>query len=257
MSLILEALRRSEAERRRGEAPDVLAPVEVVRPVSTHGLPAKAKWGAAALTVVVVAGAAWWQWAPTGTKAAAPMAAGDDLAATPSPVRMPAPAPHSPSAAQATATQPAVPSPARVDTAAPPPPPAPALAVPTASPVEPAPVPAAPAHPELIASAPARSNPPVDAPPPSPAAASAPSPEFISPEATVRLAELTSEERKQLPALKISMHMWAPDPANRFVIIDGARLEEGDRLADATVSAILADGVTLAWRGRQIRLPIR
>ena len=49
----------------------------------------------------------------------------------------------------------------------------------------------------------------------------------------------------------------APDAAHRFVIIDGTRLAEGDRVADATISAILADGVTLAWRGRQIRLPIR
>ena len=47
------------------------------------------------------------------------------------------------------------------------------------------------------------------------------------------------------------------DATHRFVIIDGTRLAEGDRIRDATVQAILADGVTLAWRGRQIRLPIR
>ncbi|QSX76985.1 general secretion pathway protein GspB [Agrilutibacter solisilvae] len=94
--------------------------------------------------------------------------------------------------------------------------------------------------------------PPITAPPAAPVSS-----EFISPQATIRLADLSPEERSQLPALKVSMHMWAPAAADRFVIIDGTRLAEGDRVADATIQAIQADGVTLAWRGRQIRLPIR
>ena len=93
----------------------------------------------------------------------------------------------------------------------------------------------------------------VSAPSPAPVPVQATTPDT----GTVRLSELGTEERQQLPALKISMHMWAPNPAERFVIIDGTRLAEGDRVADATISSIVADGVTLAWRGRQIRLPIR
>jgi general secretion pathway protein B len=53
------------------------------------------------------------------------------------------------------------------------------------------------------------------------------------------------------------MHMWAPDAAHRFVIIDGARANEGDRIGDAMVEAIQPDSVLLEWRGRKIRLPIR
>jgi hypothetical protein len=65
----------------------------------------------------------------------------------------------------------------------------------------------------------------------------------------LRLADLSSEERQQLPALKVSMHMWAPAAGDRFAIIDGTRVNEGDRLGDATVESIQNDGVMLAWRG--------
>lgn len=262
MSLILEALRRSEAERRRGEAPDVLAPVEVARPAAKPRLQAPLRWGAVALALLAVGGLAWWQRTPAHSVATS---AGEDTAgmpaavakeqvasnppdsasraprAHPAPIRaavaMPPPAPSTATTPDIAAATPSAPATAREPTV---PPPAAALAVPASSPAS-------------IASAPAQPDPMESAPPPAPPHST----EFISPESTVRLAELSSEERKQLPALKVSMHMWAPDPANRFVIIDGARLAEGDRVADATVSAILADGVTLAWRGRQIRLPIR
>ncbi len=53
------------------------------------------------------------------------------------------------------------------------------------------------------------------------------------------------------------MHMWAPDAADRFAIIDGTRVNQGDRLGEATVESIQNDGVILAWRGRRLRLPIR
>jgi hypothetical protein len=82
-------------------------------------------------------------------------------------------------------------------------------------------------------------------------------PSFTSPDAPLRLSDLSSDERQQLPALKVSMHMWAPDAADRFAIIDGARVNEGDRLGEATVESIQNDGVLLAWRGRRLRLPIR
>jgi general secretion pathway protein B len=82
-------------------------------------------------------------------------------------------------------------------------------------------------------------------------------PVFTSEVGPLRLADLSSDERQQLPALKVSMHMWASDAANRFAIIDGTRVNEGDRLGPATVEAIEQDGVLLSWQGRRIRLPIR
>lgn len=261
MSLILEALRRSEAERRRGEAPDVLAPVEVPRPAPATGLSTPLRRGLAAVAVALVLGGAWWQLAPSRGEAAPAAASTDAVALAEAPseasIAEPAPPPAMSVPVATTAPAPATPSPA----VAPPPQAKPLVgddAV-AATPADatlaaPAAVAASSAPPSRMgasSTAPtARAPAPIE--PPAPVQSS----EFISPEATVRLAELSSEERAQLPALKVSMHMWAPDAAHRFVIIDGTRLAEGDRVADATISAILADGVTLAWRGRQIRLPI-
>ncbi|WP_158635667.1 general secretion pathway protein GspB, partial [Vulcaniibacterium tengchongense] len=75
--------------------------------------------------------------------------------------------------------------------------------------------------------------------------------------APLRLAELGPGERQQLPPLKMSMHLWAPDPARRFAIVDGVRVGEGDRIGAAVVEAIVQDGVILNWQGRRLRLSMR
>ena len=69
------------------------------------------------------------------------------------------------------------------------------------------------------------------------------------------LSDLAAAERRQLPPLKMSMHMWAP--TQRFAIIDGARVAEGDRIGDAVVEEITADGVVLAWQGQRLKIPTR
>ena len=73
----------------------------------------------------------------------------------------------------------------------------------------------------------------------------------------LRVADLGSGERSQLPPLKLSMHMWDPVPAQRFVIIDGTRLAIGDRIGDLAVADIVSDGVVLDWNGRLLKLPLR
>ncbi len=90
------------------------------------------------------------------------------------------------------------------------------------------------------------------APPPLAAAVAAP-----ADTGTLQLSDLSIAERKALPTLKLSMHMWNDDPAQRFVILDGNRLHEGDRIGDAVVTAITTDGVVLDWNGRRLKLPIR
>lgn len=52
------------------------------------------------------------------------------------------------------------------------------------------------------------------------------------------------------------MHMWSPDPAQRFAILDGQRVAEGDRLGSAVVERIEPDGIILAAEGRRVRLPL-
>ena len=72
-----------------------------------------------------------------------------------------------------------------------------------------------------------------------------------------RVTDLGPDERKSLPPLKLSMHMWNDVPAQRFVIIDGARLVAGDHLGPLVVADILPDGVLLDWNGRALKLPLR
>lgn len=72
----------------------------------------------------------------------------------------------------------------------------------------------------------------------------------------MQLSDLSVEERKALPPLKLSMHMWNDDATQRFVILDGNRLREGDRVGNAVITAITSDGIVLEWNGRRIKLPM-
>jgi general secretion pathway protein B len=85
----------------------------------------------------------------------------------------------------------------------------------------------------------------------------APPAPVTSPGRTLSLSDLSSDERKALPPLKMSMHLWNEDASQRFVIIDGDRLHEGDHIGNAVVTAIVSDGVLLDWNGRRLKLPIR
>jgi general secretion pathway protein B len=77
------------------------------------------------------------------------------------------------------------------------------------------------------------------------------------PDAILSLADLDPATRKALPPLHVSMHLWDADPTRRFVILDGNRRAEGDRVGPAVVTAITRDGVTLEWNGRRIQVPLR
>jgi general secretion pathway protein B len=87
-----------------------------------------------------------------------------------------------------------------------------------------------------------------------PAVASSSAPGDTAP---LRLADLSVAERRQLPTLKMSMHLWDAAPAQRFVILDGERVGEGDRIGDAVIDEITRDGVVLAWQGRRFKVPIQ
>lgn len=72
----------------------------------------------------------------------------------------------------------------------------------------------------------------------------------------LRITGLSSSQRERLPELKLSLHMWNEDPARRFAVIDGQRRVEGDRLGDATITAIDRDGVLLDLDGQAVRVPL-
>jgi general secretion pathway protein B len=255
MSLILEALRKSEAERRRGRAPDLHAELPPVHARSRR-MPPPWLWIAATVALLLTAMLLWMRGrdapgsaARSGQKPAANIA---------QETRVPAD-----EGEPAAASPPPFP---RVDRIA-------------APPAEPAPTPASAASPAprteeqnedgtVATTAPAReaiatptpSAPIVTDAPPSPANAPAPT-SAPTPTPTrgaiARLSELPPAERKQLPAMKLSMHMWNERPAQRFVIIDSQRYVEGDRIGNAVVDAIDSDGVILDLNGRAVRVPIR
>jgi general secretion pathway protein B len=53
------------------------------------------------------------------------------------------------------------------------------------------------------------------------------------------------------------MHMWDEVPAQRFVILDGERMVEGDRRGELQVIAIERDGVLVERNGQRARIPLR
>lgn len=87
-----------------------------------------------------------------------------------------------------------------------------------------------------------------------------PAPPIATPVDAARVptvGELPADVRKALPPLRLTMHVWNADPTRRVVILDGTRLVEGDRIGEARIAEIAADGVLLDWNGRRLRLPLR
>lgn len=255
MSLILEALRKSEAERRRGDAPDVLSAMPPQAHAHARATPGWMWLLAGSIALLVLLALAWQLLAPPYSSL--PVAAPAAPSAT-KPVALPAPAPALESAS--------APAPVPMQS--------PASIFPHVARLTPAPVlPAADENKQATTLSgadrtPESSRGPLQPIVPTPASTSAPTSAATidSPTATPRaspggdiesLSDLSPAERRLLPPLRLSMHLWNPDPARRFVILDGNRLGEGDRTDDVIVSAITADGVVLDWRGRRLKLPIR
>ena len=60
-----------------------------------------------------------------------------------------------------------------------------------------------------------------------------------------------------VPELAISMHVFDPAPARRFVFINGQRAREGETLGNGVrLDRITADGAVFSYRGQQFALPL-
>lgn len=218
MSYILEALRRSQAERERGQVPGLNA-----QPTAVAALPAPRegppwRWlvpaGLGGLAVAALLG---WLWRPQMAPPATSVVAAP--AAAPAPVLAPSPAPLP----VVVSAPPAV---------APAPAPAPAPAVPAVA--------AAPATPAVN-------------PNPAPAAATSTAP----PPRTVRFSELSAEQRRDLPALSMGGSVWSESALSRFVIVNGQVVREGDTAAPGVVvDRIGPKSVVLRWRELRLEVPI-
>jgi len=229
MSLILQALRKSEAERRLGQAPTLLSPMAALPITSNRGW-RRLGYG---LALLLVAALAWWLGQRGQHREAA-------VPANIAPLAAPAPPPS---------TRPQLPAP-------------PALVESGAISGRPAatlPTPVATVKPSLPASAMPAAQPPAATqamPPaphtePAPTSATEPAPAMQPP--PLHLAALPAAERQGLPALRITMHVFAAQPAQRFAIIDGHRVAEGALLGDGVVlTEITRAGVILDLHGRRV-----
>jgi general secretion pathway protein B len=199
MSYILDALRRADSERERGRVPGIHArtpPVESADAPARSG-PRPWVWGAIGVSIGLLLALGWVLF---GRDAPAPA----DMAAN----VPPPPIPVTERIVAMRAAPPATPAPAPVAAA----PERPIEQKPTAS--------------ELQAAA---------RKPAAPAASAAAAPASAAESRVYARHELPDEIRNQLPALAVSGSIYSPNPANRFVIINGQVVHEKGEVAPGHV----------------------
>jgi general secretion pathway protein B len=251
MSLILEALRKSEAERQRGRAPGLFVEQTPARARRSGHVPAWA-WGSGLAVIALLLVFAWREWgraevpaqaAPAASTPPAPESRAPQTQSAPPATALPD-ASNPPPVAAAAST--AAPTPAPATRANPPtaPGPSPPATAPVASAPLPSPAPDTPAP-----GAPIPQPLPFELPP-------SPAPPETAEPAVPTLSSLGAAERAQLPPLRLSMHVYAEEPAQRFVILDGQRLGEGASPSPGLVlEQIRRDGLVLSVNGQRLLLP--
>ena len=277
MSYILDALRRAQAERERGQVPGLhaqpgLSGAQRVRTAGGAAAPASTGaqrrlpawvWGILGGAVVAVLTVPLWL-SMRGGGAQQPALAKGSAARALAPVALPPavaqPAPP-PLVVVSAAPQPQSPKTAAGGSAVPMPrPPSPPAAELAGAATRVAPAeggaaavsapalpqlqaqPGLPAGAEAVALVPANSRAP--AANPAPAAAPLPPP-------------LTAEQRRDWPALAVGGSVWSDTPSARFVILGGQVVREGESTADGVlVERITPKAVVLRWRDQRGSLPM-
>ena len=218
MSLILDALKKSEAERQRGQTPNLLSPLpSTPRQAQTNtksGLP----WMIVIVLAVAISAIGFFQIKEKMDGASA----------------------HAPGVATEVTQS--------ITTEAPEKPEAAATAAPTPAP---APVEKPDAATTIAAAPVVASRPALPTQTEAPQAVAEPEPV----ERIAGLSEMSAEQRQQLPTLKLSMHVYSSETSKRFAIIDGQRVNEGSVLGNAVVEQIRQDGVVLSVQGQSYLLP--
>lgn len=256
MSFILDALRKSEHERQRQLGPSI-AELPVARPV-----PRVPPWvwvALAALLTLNVALVAWFlsRESPAPAPQPVPSVPAEPVSspAPPSPTPTPAmamtppaggntvPPPAGTAPAQA-GVPPTGPAPQLVE-AAPPPATAVREVRPLTEEAAPEPVFSAPSFAAPAAPDPALLPAPPPSPRPAPVTAGIPTIDQLPPQATAGL-----------PPLSVSLHIYASQPAQRAVFINGTRYREGEGLpGGAVVQEITPDGAVISYGGQRFLLP--
>ncbi len=72
------------------------------------------------------------------------------------------------------------------------------------------------------------------------------------------LETLSADARRGIPTLNLDIHIHSADPDKRFVVINGRRYREGDRLGEGPVlETVTHDGAILRQGGQRFRLSVR
>lgn len=216
MSYILDALKRAEAERSRGEVPNIHAQSVPVGDVQDERPGSRLMmWLGGGLGLIVLAAMGWWL-------ADQPVAQGDVAANAPVPV-------IAPPVATAPRVAAAPPLPAR-------PAPPPQLQQPAVG------VSATPSSPLVFKPLP--SDPMVS--PPARSASARPAAE----ERVYQVKDLPNDIRAALPAVAVGGASYSENPASRMLIINGQIFHEGDKLTpELTLQQIQLRNAVLSFRG--------
>ncbi|HEX7043257.1 MAG TPA: general secretion pathway protein GspB [Burkholderiales bacterium] len=238
MSLILDALRKSEQERRQTESPAGLPPLLDVAPPRRR---TPILLGAGVAVLGAAAAGLYWlhveRAAPPLRPVASPKAAVVAPAA-PAAGREPAPAPElarnrftagsDDARRERTAAQERVVRPLAAEARVP-------VDRKASSNAAPAPAPA------------------------SAAAAPAEAPAAFAPAALEDvkfLRAMPPEFQRALPELAVTIHIYAPNPADRILYINNHPYRPGERVGDGiVVEEIVQDGAVLSFRGQRFKLP--
>lgn len=209
MSYILDALRKSEQERRQIEvAGQVLAP--------EHNATGRTAWLPWALATALVVNGTLVGWLLLRDRADEPPAAPVAAAAPAEPAPQPEPPRTAPALADIVGKPQAMPAT-------------------TPTPAQPAPQPVQP--PVTVASAPV---------------AAAPAPTALP------LSAMPADFQRSIPDINVSVHVFAEQPASRWVLANGRRTHEGQEIAAGLrLERITPDGMVLQFRGERFAITVR
>ena len=221
MSYILEALKKSQAERQLGELPSIHAPQVQLHDAAASGAARRAPVWLALGGVAVAVAAALLQWQPWQAGTAAPAA----VPVVPVVLAQVVPAPVPAHVTQVTQVTPVPPA----ATAAP---------VHHARPV-----------PEPKQESPGQATPPVPAPAPA-------MPTPAAEETVPGMRDLPEPIQRQIPTIAIGGYIYSKNPADRLLLIDKVLRHEGEELAPGLVLEKLQPKAAIfSFKGYRYRVP--
>jgi general secretion pathway protein B len=247
MSFILDALKKSESERQRQSGPGVFQP-RIASPRARFPVWAVALGLLLGVNLLILL---WVMTRPDAPPAPAAVA----LPAAPAATSSPAPATTAPAAATGPT---AVPGAAAPTTRFNPP----LIVDPALNDPEPgAPDPTTAANARNPAGAPFNPN---DYLPAQPAAAGATTPLGAdaaprgSSNANYASRDALVARGQNVPDVALSLHVYDPDPAKRFVFVNGQRGSDGTTLPGGLrIEQIVPEGAVLSWNGNRFLVPIQ